>query len=79
MLLAVGLIAIFASALWKEWEAGEPADSLFTLGNPMAVDGEVLGFERRGNLVAFSVMFQTGKADPYLVEAVTLLNLGLTS
>ncbi len=70
MLLAVVLMGIFLSALWKEWEANESADVLSTLGNPMAVDGEILGFERTGNLVAFSVVFQTGKAEPYLVEAV---------
>ena len=70
ILLAMVLMGIFASVLWKEWEPSEPVDALPTPGNPMVVDGEVLGFERRGDSVAFSVEFQTGKGEPYLVEAV---------
>ena len=70
MLLAVVLMGIFASVFWKEWESSEPADVLPTLGDPRVIDGEVVGFERRGNMVAFSVVFQTGEVAPYLVEAV---------
>ena len=70
MLLAVVLMGIFASVLWKEWEASEPADVLPAQGNSVVVHGEVLGFERRGNLVTFSVVFHTGEMEPYVVEAV---------
>jgi len=69
-LLAVVLMGIVASVLWKEWEAPEPAAILPTQGELMVVDGKVLGFEREGNLVAFSVAFQPGEMEPYLVEAV---------
>ena len=73
MLLAVVLMAGLASLFWKEWEVSEPADVLSIQGNPMAVDGEVLAFERMGNSVTFTVEFQTGKVESagrYLVDAI---------
>ena len=70
MLLAVMLMGVLGNVLWKEWEAGEPANVLPHQGNPLVVDGEVLGFERMEHLVAFSVVVQTGNVEPHLVEAV---------
>ena len=73
MLLAVVLMAWLASLLWKEWEVSEPVDVLPSQGNPKVVDGKVLGFERMGSSVAFSVELETGtveSTEPYVVEAV---------
>ena len=73
VLLAVVLMAGLASLFWKAWEVSEPAEILSIQGDPIAVDGVVLAFERRGNSVTFSVDFQTGKVESagrYLVEAI---------
>ena len=73
VLLAVVLMAGLASLFWKEWEVSEPADVLSIPGYPMAVDGEVLAFERMGNSVTFTVEFQTGRVESagrYLVDAI---------
>ena len=73
MLLAVVLVAGLASLFWKAWEVSEPAEILSIQGNPIAVDGVVLAFERRGNSVTFRVDFQTGKVESagrYLVDAI---------
>ena len=73
ILLAVVLLAGLGGLFWKEWDVSEPADVLSIQGKPMAVDGEVLAFERMGNSVTFSVEFPTGiVASPgrYLVEAI---------
>ena len=73
VLLALVLMAGLASLFWKAWEVSEPADVLTIQGNPMAVDGKVLDFERMGNSVTFSVEFQTGKVESagrYLLDAI---------
>ena len=73
MLLAVVLMAGLAGLFWKEWKVSEPADVLSIQGNPMAVDGEVLAFERLENSVTLTVELKTEiveSAGRYLVEAI---------
>lgn len=69
-LLAFVIIGVFATVLWKEGPVNEPGHILPAQGDPQAVDGEILGFDRKGNAVAFRVRFHTGTDGPHLVQAL---------